>query len=362
MIDLKKIIEDLVLEENAERGKYARTHFWASEVGKCKRALFYDFTGVPKKDFDARALLIFKAGDMFHDMIKNYFWRSGLLRQEEARLPATAKKELNLTGRFDAIVSNTPEGERELTEIKSISHFGFEHMDEPKKEWVLQLMIYLHYLRMKRGIIFAINKNTSQMKQWEVNYDPKIFKTAVNYFKAVSKCIKNDTEPDREYPRDSWQCGYCKFSKHCWRDIPIPEPPAFKIDEAIEPPSQEILESAVNTYCFLKNEIKKMAAEYESAEKVIKQYFKTNQEASVSSEKNVIERIQRQKIIFDSVKLLKKLGVEKYAIISKPQAKLITQALKDGLVDPTTVEESKDYEFTEALSIRKVEGDEEGGK
>ena len=357
MIDLKKIIEDLVLEENSGRKKYVRTHFWASDISKCKRALFYEFKDIPKKGFDAKALMIFKAGDMFHDMIKNYFWRSGVLRQEEARLPPIAKEELNLTGRFDAIVSNTPEGERELTEIKSISHFGFEHMDEPKKEWVLQLMIYLHYLKVKKGIIFAINKNTSQMKQWEVNYDPEIFKKVVNYFKTVSKHIKSNKEPNREHPRDSWQCGYCKFSKYCWKDIPIPEPPAFKIDEAVEPPSQEILESAVNTYCYLKNEIKKLTDECGSAEEVIKQYFKTNQETSVSSDENIIERIQRQKVIFDSEKLLKKLGAEKYAVISKPQSKLISQALKDGLVDPTAVEESKDYEFTEALSIKKEEDD-----
>ena len=110
MIDLAKTIEQLVLEDNKKRGKTygPRDHFWASEVFKCKRALFYEFKpDIPKKELDARALMIFKAGDAFHDLIKNYLWRSGILRQEEARLSEKAREELNLTGRFDAMVSTT---------------------------------------------------------------------------------------------------------------------------------------------------------------------------------------------------------------------------------------------------------------
>jgi len=361
MLDLAKNIEELVLKENKERSKYRngpRDHFWASDVYKCKRQLFYEFKDVPKKDLDARALLIFKAGDAFHDLIKNYLWRTGVLRQEEARLPETAREELNLTGRFDAMVSTTPEGERELVEIKSISHFGFEDMAEPKEEWVGQLTIYMHYLNVKKGIIFAVNKNTSQMKQFEVPYSEKEFKKVVKYFKNVEKYIKKDKEPKRPYARDSWQCRYCKFNKHCWRDCPLPEPPELKIDESVEPPSQEVLESAISIYGYLDAEIKKLTSEYKAAKQIIECYFKTNKEKIVSGDKYVIERIQRQNVYYNAEKLLKKLGPEIYAIVSKPQSTLIKQALKENKIDPTAVEKSKEYKFTEVLKVKKKEGEE----
>jgi len=358
MIDLAKIIEQLVLEDNEKRGKNygPRDHFWASDVFKCKRALFYEFKlDIPKKALDARALMIFKAGDAFHDLVKNYLWRSGVLRQEEARLPQTAKTELNLTGRFDAMVSTTPEGDRELVEIKSISHFGFEDMSEPKEEWLGQLMIYMHYLGVKNGVIFAINKNTSEMKQWSIDYDEKVFAKAKGYFLEVAKFIKKNKEPERPFARDSWQCGYCKFNGHCWRDCPIPEPPAFKIDATIEPPSQEVLESAINAYCSLDEQLKMLRKEYESAKMIVEIYFKTSIEKTVSSSNFSIERIQRQNVNYDPEKLRRGLGSEKFALISNPSSTLIKQALKEGLVDPTVVEKTKSYEYTEILKIKNGE-------
>lgn len=358
MLNLAEKIEEIVLKDEAERSKYRngpRDHFWASDVFKCKRQLFYEFKDVPKKELEARALLVFKAGDAFHDLVKNYFWRTGILRQEEARLPEKAREELNLTGRFDAMVSTTPEGERELCEIKSISYFGFEDMIEPKEEWIGQLMIYMHYLGVKRGVIFAINKNTSEMKQWSIDYDEKVFEKVKDYFLAVAKFVKEDKEPDRPYARDSWQCGYCKFAAYCWRDCPIPEAPAFKIDETIEPPSQEILESAINTFCNLDEQIKDLKKEYDAAKEILERYFKTNTERTVSNEKYIIERIQRQNVDYDPEKLRQGLGPEKFALISKPSSTMIKQALKDSLVDPTVIEKAKSYEYTEVLKIKKVE-------
>jgi len=357
MINLAETIEQLVLEDNEKRSKNygPRDHFWASDVFKCKRQLFYEFKpDIPKKALDARALMIFKAGDAFHDLVKNYLWRSGILRAEEARLPDKAKEELNLTGRFDAMVSSTPEGDRELVEIKSISHFGFEDMLEPKEEWLGQLIIYMHYLGVKKGVIFAINKNTSEMKQWPIDYDEKIFEKVKNYFLEVAKFVKEDKEPDRPYARDSWQCGYCKYNSHCWRDCPIPEAPAFKIDAAIESPSQEILESAISTYCILDEQIKSLKKEYESAKTIVEIYFKTNTEKTVSNDKFTIERIQRQNVDYDPEKLRQGLGPEKFALISKPSSTMIKQALKDGLVDPTAVEKAKSYEYTEILKPKKT--------
>lgn len=357
MIQIAEKIEELVLKEEAERSekyKGPRDHFWASDVFKCKRQLFYEFKDAPKKALDARALLIFRAGDSFHELVKNYLWRTGILRQEEARLPETARQELNLTGRFDALVSTTLEGERELCEIKSISHFGFEDLDEPKPEWVAQLTIYMHYLNVKRGIIFAINKNTSEMKQWEVIYNPEVFAKIKEYFLDVAKYVKENKEPDRPYARDSWQCGYCKFNGHCWRDCPIPEAPAFKVDETIEPPSQEILESAINTYCSLDEQIKLLKKDYEAAKEIIERYFKTNTEKTVSNLTYTIERIQRQNTDYDIDKLRQGLGPEKFALISKPSSTMIKQALKESLIDPTVVEKAKTYDYSEILKIKKA--------
>lgn len=358
MIDLAKTIEDQVLEENESRGrKYGpRENFWASEVFKCKRELYYKFDpDVPQKKLDARALMVFKAGDAFHELVKNYLWRSGMLRQEEAKLPAKAKEELNLTGRFDAMVSTTKKGKRELVEVKSVSHFGFEEMEEPKEQWVGQTTIYLHYLGVKRGIIFAINKNTSEMKQWVVEYDEKVFEKVKKYFSEVAKAIKKKKEPDREFPRDSWQCGYCKFNQYCWRDCPLPEPPGFQVDKAIEPPSQELLESAINTYGSLDRQIKELEKGYDEAKEIIKRYFKTNKEETVSSETFSIKRIQRATTKYDQDKLRKSLGSEGYSLIATPSSTLIKQFLKEQKIDPTAVEKAKIFSYSEVLQIKEVE-------
>jgi len=206
---LKNVINQYYLESQTDR---KRTHFYASEMGKCPRQMFYSFKDVPKKELTANVLRLFDMGNHVHQMITK-----AMILAKDIEVIAT---EINIppqelvAGRLDAIFKMNDE--LFVLDIKSINGRAFSYLKEAKEDNVLQIQLYLYYFKIKKGILLYVDKDTLRMKEFIMEYDEKVAKDIIKKLEILRKQIDNNEMPDRiaEYPKH-WKCKYCSYSNVC---------------------------------------------------------------------------------------------------------------------------------------------------
>lgn len=210
---LKELINQFYLDRvknKKKRGDY----FYITDAGKCPRQLYFQFKGVPKKELEPRILRIFDHGDYTHMRIMSILFALGIVRAAEIKIPA----EEIISGRADAIIGF--EGKPYVLDIKSIASFGFQKLNEPKDEHIKQLQLYLHYFKIPQGILLYENKDTQELKEFLIRYDPKLVQGLLEEFEALREQIKKDIIPMIPaklggWPR--WPCQYCEYLDLCKR-------------------------------------------------------------------------------------------------------------------------------------------------
>jgi len=206
---LKEIIDKFYLDREKDK---AQSHFYVTDAGKCPRALFFKFKNAPKKEMEANILRLFDHGDYIHKLIMK-----SLLGSREIYVVAS---EINIppqeiiSGRADAIISDGKE--LYVLDIKSINSTSFKYLNEPKKENVNQIQIYLHYFKIPKGILLYVNKDNQELKEFIVKYDRSLSLSLLNELRNIKTSIDNNIVPSRisGYPND-WQCRYCPFIEVC---------------------------------------------------------------------------------------------------------------------------------------------------
>jgi len=207
---LKEFIDKFYLEKEKEKRGKERIRFWVSEAGKCPRAIFFKFKKAPAQEVEPERIRIFDHGDFIHQMVLRPLFSLGLVRAVEVSIPP---QEI-VAGRADAILSI--DGEPYVLDVKSISgRINFEKL-EAIKDHIWQLQLYLHYFKIKKGILLYLNKDTQELKEFLIDYDIKVVETLLDWFKKLKKKIKDNIVPIRlrDWPK-SWQCKLCEFSEIC---------------------------------------------------------------------------------------------------------------------------------------------------
>lgn len=206
---LKDLIDKFYLDRQRDKEQH---HFYITDAGKCARALFFKFKNVPKKDIEPNILRLFDHGDHIHQLIMK-----PLLSIREIHVVAA---EVNIppqeliSGRADAIISDGKD--LYVLDIKSMNSMVFNKLIEPKEENIDQIQLYLHYFKIRKGILLYVNKDNQQLKDFIVNYDKKRALSLLSTLKEVKKKIDKNIVPDRffGFPQD-WQCRYCQFKEIC---------------------------------------------------------------------------------------------------------------------------------------------------
>ena len=92
----------------------------------------------------------------------------------------------------------------------------FRKLTEPKEENVNQLQLYLHYFKIEKGILLYMSKDTSELKDFVISYNPELVQNLLKGLEDLDKKIKADIIPERlsDYPQN-WQCQYCQFKDIC---------------------------------------------------------------------------------------------------------------------------------------------------
>jgi CRISPR/Cas system-associated exonuclease Cas4 (RecB family) len=206
---LKELIDKFYLDRQKDREQH---HFYITDAGKCQRAVFFKFKNAPKEEMEARVLRMFDHGDQVHQLIMR-----SLLAIREIHVVASEIKigtqEL-ISGRADAIVSDGKD--LYVLDIKSMNSMVFKNLEEAKEDNINQLQLYLHFFKVPRGILLYVNKDTLELKEFLINYNPSIVKNLLEDLNKLKARIDSNMIPERipTYP-DDWQCNYCAFKEIC---------------------------------------------------------------------------------------------------------------------------------------------------
>jgi len=213
-IDIEKIIDDSIKADQEDR----EINSWhISKLGSCLRGVYYERLGVePDKPFDARTLRVFDVGNQFEDwIVKRLGFDKSLKIETQERVE---DKELNISGRIDALV--TLEDEQEIWEFKTKHSRAFWYMTKegkPMRQHEYQLFMYLFIKQIKKGRLVYISKDDLCIQQFFVSLDDaklrdEVF-TQINLLNSAWKAKDPSLLP---LPDDKdWQAKYCRFHSRC---------------------------------------------------------------------------------------------------------------------------------------------------
>jgi CRISPR/Cas system-associated exonuclease Cas4 (RecB family) len=206
---LRELIDKFYLSREKDREQH---HFYITDAGRCPRSLFFKFKKAPREAMEAKILRMFDHGDYIHQLIMKPLFglREINVVASEVNIPP---QEL-ISGRADAILSDGKD--LYVLDIKSMNSMVFRNLKEPKEENMDQIQLYLHYFKVQKGILLYVNKDTQELKEFEVAYDKNRAEVLLRGLSDIKIKIDSNIIPDRILGySDDWQCRYCQFKEIC---------------------------------------------------------------------------------------------------------------------------------------------------
>ena len=192
--------------------------FHPSQLGGCLRAQFYGQFKAPKDGMRSstdllRSALIFEFGTYVHVLFQNLCERAGVLTERES---AIVNPKLRIIGHGDGQL--LIDGHKYLLEIKTVNDRGFAALQGVKDAHKQQIHAYMKALKLDAAVVVYINKNTSELREYVVNYHEAYYqehvaKRITSYF----DCVRALRLPAREGESPSrMPCSYCDFRRICF--------------------------------------------------------------------------------------------------------------------------------------------------
>ena len=207
---LHELIDQFYIDGFKDRD---REHFYITDAGKCPRAIYFKFKKVPKKEPEPRVLRIFDNGDYTHMRIMSVLFGLGVVRSTEIKIPA----QKIISGRADAIIDI--DGKPYIVEIKSSSQYKFNKLSEPEPDHLKQIQLYLYFFKIPQGILLYEYKNTQNLKEFSIEYDPFLVQNVLKNFEALKEQIDKDIIPAVPEDIEHWRCEYCEYKEECQKVI-----------------------------------------------------------------------------------------------------------------------------------------------
>ena len=219
MIDFNKMTDNFLKREKREK-KIGR--YYPSEIGSCIRKVWYSYKF--PIEFEPKLIKIFELGNILHGFVTN------VLKSEKTTDVKLIKTEFPfkeiiddfiISGRIDNLIMIKSNNKKILIEVKSTGNIAY--INEAKSDNISQLQLYMHYLKIKNGLLLYVNKNDLMSKVFNVNYDEKEAQKIINRFRALDKMLKNDIVPKpeaRENKKTLWVCNFCEYNKKCYKETP----------------------------------------------------------------------------------------------------------------------------------------------
>lgn len=199
----------------------ATSPFYASELGKCGRAITYQLLGFAGESFSGRSLRIFAAGDQMEETLVAELTQAGFaVANRQARISVAHPP---VSGKIDGTISGkTQDGETvtRLLELKSMNARGFAELrrssiEQAQPGYYTQVQVYLFALALQAATVVVGCKDDSDLYEETIGFDPAHVARQFIRLQAVRDASLAGRLADPEYQKSSWQCRYCAFRDHC---------------------------------------------------------------------------------------------------------------------------------------------------
>jgi hypothetical protein len=217
-IDATLVRDNQVQKKDHER---KAGQFFASEVGKCVRKIYFDY--MYPKDMEPDVLRLLNVGNAIHSLVAELLVKSGkydrIVSERSLGLMDYSSGVL-IRGRLDnlLILKEKNTEEHILIEVKSIKDFYYLK-EGPNDEHIVQTQLYMHILGLKRAIIFYWNMTTrKEFKEFEITYDPEIVRKEFGRLIGLTDTMKKNRIPiaeAKQSERTKGKCRYCSYRQEC---------------------------------------------------------------------------------------------------------------------------------------------------
>ena len=192
----------------ARQGSKEKTAFYISDAGKCPRAVWFSRKGYPRKPTEPRTMRIFEHGNHVHMRLMSALFSLGLVTAVEVAIPENEF----IHGRADAIISI--DGEPYVVELKSVNSFKFKQ-GEVNPDHVKQLQLYMHFFKIKKGILLCENKDNQDLKEFIIDYDEVFVAKLLEFFADLKEKVDGNEIPAIPSDIERWRCEYCDYIESC---------------------------------------------------------------------------------------------------------------------------------------------------
>lgn len=249
------VLYSQMLRENEERPRKQR-HYPSSACaivdgkfyGKCRRATWYEWKGVPRTDhIDAPGLFKMQVGDIIHEHLSAILNRALAdlgystedcnkegFGEEVAMVWQSKDLKYPVSGRLDKRVI-APDGTKIAIEWKSTYGRGADYIkrDGPKDENLMQCTLYLEqdvlpvdavalmYATRDSGYFMGywVTKNEGGLKieymgSTKTTFSKIGWDSVLAGTLSLEEALEKDTPPAMDYD-GTWNCDYCGHTKIC---------------------------------------------------------------------------------------------------------------------------------------------------
>ena len=179
-----------------------------STLGRCYRYQYWYRKGEePSNPPDARALRVFKVGDLFHTFIQQFFETEDVERIVEVD---------DIKGYADIVTKD------EVVDIKSQHSRAFWYMKKDnydvakeKEPQILQVMTYVYLLKKKYGRLVFVSKDDLCVEEYV--FDIENWRERVEKELALNRAYWAKEELPEAEPRayGGQECKYCSYRDRC---------------------------------------------------------------------------------------------------------------------------------------------------
>jgi CRISPR/Cas system-associated exonuclease Cas4 (RecB family) len=214
MVLIEKI-DNLYSSQGNSRREWDGLH--ASSIGNCVRAIYFEATLGKNKEFEPRVKRIFDTGNSFHQKMMRVLYRIRDIRVISAEIPII-ENEL-IKGTCDALVSI--DNDNYVIDFKSINTAGFNYLTHAKIEHRMQVLVYMHYFKISKGLIVYEDKDTSNLKEFVIDLnepkDKELLDITLERIRLINEMIKLKQIPEKPKFSDDekWKCNYCSYKEEC---------------------------------------------------------------------------------------------------------------------------------------------------
>lgn len=162
-----------------------RDYFYASEIGKSLLEIYETFKNQQPPHFDSRVKRILENGNYVHMRFQKLFAEMKILIAAEIQCNTDL-----IHGRCDALI--TDGHKNYVVDIKSCSSSVFKMLNEAKEQDILQLLFYMHTLHIYNGILLYENKDTQQIKSFNIAFDEQKIQKRIEELQKIKDAVQND--------------------------------------------------------------------------------------------------------------------------------------------------------------------------